>query len=245
MRYFNALYAAGLWDDDIQAILEATLKPGDTFFDVGAHCGFHTLGAAARVGQNGQVYAFEPAPARVADIQRHKDANGLSQITVVPMAVSEVDGAEVSFYVYEAASGLSSLRHPGMDGASQISVKTVTLDQFAEKEGEKGFPALIKVDIEGAEHLALRGAKGLLARPKPPTWLIELHYEDAAREVLYLLGRAGYDVRTTDGAAIPMTVIRQLSPLRLVEHIIAVHPSSLPPRRGRDLRPLRHRRTPA
>jgi Protein-L-isoaspartate(D-aspartate) O-methyltransferase (PCMT) len=51
--------------------IRETLKPGDTFFDVGAHPGWMSLVAAKRVGRRGSVIAFEPSPSLVEVVRYH------------------------------------------------------------------------------------------------------------------------------------------------------------------------------
>src|SRR6185436_3078221 len=45
-----------------QALFESYLGPGDTFIDVGAHIGLHSLHASRLVGAGGRVLSFEPHP---------------------------------------------------------------------------------------------------------------------------------------------------------------------------------------
>src|ERR1700677_3371953 len=60
------------------------LKPGDVFFDVGAHQGWLSIAAACRTGRSGRVVAFEPSPELVKYLRFHKRMNWLTQMEIVP-----------------------------------------------------------------------------------------------------------------------------------------------------------------
>jgi FkbM family methyltransferase len=160
------------------------LQPGNTFFDVGAHYGWMSLAACHRVGAKGKVVAFEPSPPLLECLQYNKKANRFQQLEIVAKAVSESDDQVVPFYVAsEGDSFLNSLvDHPmeAESGAPQqrgrIEVPTVTLDEFTKTRKLK--PDLVKIDVEGAELLVLRGCRHILAECRPrfivavhPTWL--------------------------------------------------------------------------
>jgi FkbM family methyltransferase len=160
------------------------LQPGHTFFDVGAHYGWMSLAACHRVGAKGKVVAFEPSPPLLACLQYNKKANRFQQLEIIAKAVSESDDQVVAFYVAnEGDSFLNSLVDHALEpepGAPQqkrtIEVQTVTLDEFSRTR--KLQPGLVKIDVEGAELLVLRGCRRILAECRPrfivavhPSWL--------------------------------------------------------------------------
>jgi FkbM family methyltransferase len=156
------------------------LLPGDVFFDVGAHYGWLSLKAARHVGREGKVVAFEPSPVLIETLQYHQRRNRLRQMTVVASAVGEKDAPRETFYLLN--DGLSSrnsltIGRPGLpflDNAakSSIEVSTLTLDSFCESTGIA--PDLIKIDVEGAEGMVLRGATAVLRRCQP-VLVISIH----------------------------------------------------------------------
>jgi FkbM family methyltransferase len=160
------------------------LRPGNTFFDAGAHYGWMSLAACHRVGAKGKVVAFEASPPLLECLQYNKHANRFQQLEIVAKAVSESEGQWVPFYVADQGdSFLNSLVDHPMEpvaGAPQqkatIKVQTVTLDEFSTTR--KLQPDLVKIDVEGAELLVLRGCRRILAECRPrfivavhPTWL--------------------------------------------------------------------------
>ncbi|HYV25959.1 MAG TPA: FkbM family methyltransferase [Candidatus Eisenbacteria bacterium] len=184
-RYVNG-YWIGHYEFPIQEALQRELKPGNTFYDVGANAGFFTLVAARLVGQQGKCIAFDPSPDNHASISEQIQLNGLSNCTAVMEAVAEKSGiAKFSF-----SSPGSSQGHLGESakGEQQLEVDVTTLDVASERSGK---PDFIKLDIEGGEAAALRGAARIL-RDIRPGWLIELHGAPCEQEVKKLLVAAGY-----------------------------------------------------
>lgn len=194
-RYVNG-YWIGHYEFPIQDALKRLLKPSDTFFDLGANAGFFTLIAARLVGNEGKCVAFDPSPDNTKSISEQLTLNSLDQCTVVMEAIADFEG-EADFFF---ASPGSSLGHLGKskNGEQQTKVKVTTLDNAVIRFGA---PNLVKMDIEGAEVQALRGASLVLKQIRP-VWLIELHSARCEKEVRELLASADYEFFDLDGASI-------------------------------------------
>jgi FkbM family methyltransferase len=134
----------GEWEPEVIDYLRATIRPGDVVFDVGTYVGGYTLLASRLVGPEGRVYAFEPEAATREALEANLRANGADNVVVVPHAISDREGT-VTF----GGDGDTMARI----GDSGVSVTTTTLDRFCEDEGV--VPAVMKMDIEGAEQAAL------------------------------------------------------------------------------------------
>jgi len=159
------LYRYGHRDADIQ-LVGRLLAPGDVFVDGGAHVGLFTLVAAKRVGASGRVIAFEPAGEVRQKLLQNVELNGFAQVTVKPLALSSEPG-QASFRVFElSGSGLNHLGPAADEGGRVETVEVTTLDAVLEP-AERARVAVVKLDLEGAEHAALRGAAGLLASAHP------------------------------------------------------------------------------
>lgn len=153
--------------------LRKLLHEGSIVIEAGANMGAVTMIMARWVGATGKIYAFEPAPDSYAALQDHLKLNDLSErVVALPMAVSDTTGTS-SFYA-DGDSGQNTLavRHDGIPSAVAIQVDLTTIDAFC--EDRKIVPHLLKVDVEGYELHALRGASNTLARHKPLV-LIEFH----------------------------------------------------------------------
>jgi FkbM family methyltransferase len=155
-----ALYC-GLYDAAEMRFLLAWLRPGDTMLDVGANAAPYSLLATTVTGT--RVVAFEPGSLAQARARANIGLNGLAdRITLEPLAVSDTDG-EARLTADRWAT--NSLVTEGYTGAVE-AVPTVRLDSYAD-EHDIGRVSLLKVDIEGHEPAALRGASALFARHRP------------------------------------------------------------------------------
>ena len=175
---------------------------GEVFFDVGAHVGWMSMVAARITGHAGHVVAFEPSPSNLEFLSFHKRKNRLSQIELVPKAVSNKDEARTPFYlVDDGDSFMNSLlgkeipEIPPQD-KFVIEIETITLDTYSNQSGL--IPHLIKIDVEGAELWVCEGAKHLLGHHHPalilathPLWLPE---GQKVEDLLKLLEDFGYRI---------------------------------------------------
>lgn len=131
-------------------VMLRALKEGDCAVDAGANIGFFTLLMSKLVGETGQVLAFEPGPNNIGKLYTNLALNGCRNVKVVekPLWSSE---AKVNLFSY-ADGGTDSL-WPLHDNDKSEQLAATTLDL-----GCLRAPKLIKLDIEGAEVRALRGA---------------------------------------------------------------------------------------
>jgi len=187
-----ALYYSGYPDYWEMKFLQAYLRPGDNFLDIGANTGVYSILASACIGPLGYIDAFEPVERTAARIEEQAALNGLDRLHVHRLAVSDRVG-ELEFG-YSNSDAMMHMRRPGEGGQGKLRVKSVTLDTF---EHYKSY-SVGKMDIEGAEPLALAGAKERLHRANPPVWLLELAgystcYGVSSDEVVQRLADAGFD----------------------------------------------------
>lgn len=179
------------------AWIRRVLRPGDVVADVGANNGFTGVLFARAVGPGGRVVGFEPAPANLEAARENIRLNGIANFELVAAAVGAAPGS-VSFDPGFGNGAVSS--------AGPVTVPQVTLDaHFGASRVD-----LVKLDIEGYEAEALRGARRLLERR--PVLAIEVHvaqYKDRERqiaELFDLIDVAAYDASIqleVDGALMP------------------------------------------
>jgi FkbM family methyltransferase len=153
-------------------VLKSILSPGDVFVDIGAHVGYFSILASSLIGEKGEVFAFEPAPAMQKSFLRNLDLNKLANVHLFPHAVSNKFG-EAVFWFNRTETGTSSLRPVKSNETEEVKVKTVILDQYLEPD-VKDRVKLVKIDIEGAELLALEGMWDLLKRENGPDIMCEV-----------------------------------------------------------------------
>ncbi len=105
-------FGGPLYEPRTARCLRDRLPPGGVFVDVGANHGYFTVMAASLLGPAGRVYAFEPNPAVVRQLEHHLQINGLSpRVTILPLALTDRQEAGVPLFVSLSPgnSGLSSL----------------------------------------------------------------------------------------------------------------------------------------
>jgi len=195
--HYNAIldYADGIYQPErsVTELVLKILKPGNVAVDVGAHVGYYTLLFRRLVGPYGRVYAFEPSPEFFNVLVKNLIVNSFTDVVAVQAAVADCCGNKGFYHVLGGGSSL----YKRMDGANMISVRVTTLDTFF---SQLNWPKidLVKMDIEGAEYAALKGAKELVRRNDSLNMLVELNPStlEAAgvtpREFLELLMEMGF-----------------------------------------------------
>ena len=86
---------SGTFERERVAAITSMIRPGDCVWDIGAHKGYITLAAARRAGPTGRVYAIEPGPPNLEYLRRHIEWNDVSNVEIVPVAVSGEDGTSI------------------------------------------------------------------------------------------------------------------------------------------------------
>lgn len=168
------VYYFGSTGPEVAGLLRRILRPGMTFVDAGANMGEFTVRAAGRVGPSGRVVALEASPTTAAHLRRNVSLNRVKNVRIVEAAVFDHDGPQTFHLGRGPDSGSSSLSRPHDHSGESIRVEGVTLDTLARSEALDRVDC-IKLDVEGAELPALRGAVGLLAGSWPPLVILEYH----------------------------------------------------------------------
>lgn len=184
----------GTYEHDKQQLVAGLVRPGMKAFDIGANAGFYTLAFSRLVGESGHVWAFEPFAENVANLLDHLRINNLSNVTVFQAAVA--DRAGIAGFQVRESNSMGALSA----AVEQYRVPTLSLDALV-REGAIPLPDLVKMDVEGAEGLVLKGAPELLSHRRT-TWLIALHGDEQAAMCARILRDNGYDIRTMAGAPV-------------------------------------------
>jgi FkbM family methyltransferase len=169
--YPDCAMAFGLYELDTVRVLRRLLRPGDTVIDGGANIGYFTLLAAKAAGAGGRVHAFEPQPHNRGRLTEHVADNGLEDVvTIHGVGLSDRTG-RVQFHTSPAANhGQSTMfAIPGRETRT-VTIETVRLDDYLPDVA----PRLIKLDLEGAEPLAISGMTESLRRHRPAV-IVELN----------------------------------------------------------------------
>jgi FkbM family methyltransferase len=176
---------------------------GGVFFDIGANIGIYSLFYAKVKG--GNVYSFEPSVFNLRQLAKNISIINLSKrITIISNPLSERTGvASFKNGSIDEGGALSAFGvdygHDGKPINSDInySVLGFSLDDLVEKNVLKETPSLIKIDVDGIEHLILKGASKTLKSKKLKSLFIEVNddFKEQALKVRMMLESAGFALK--------------------------------------------------
>lgn len=156
----HVMYRSEWYDWDLLHFMNAFLQQGDHFLDVGANTGLHTLLASTRTWH---ITCVEPEPRNLQRLRRTLALNQLNEVNVLPLAASDTAG-QVSLVGSDVFTRISP---PTSDSST---VPATRLDEVLDAQTRVDF---CKLDVEGAEWLALRGMTGLMERCALPVLAFE------------------------------------------------------------------------
>ena len=164
---YDSFLNEGYYEQAEQTFCAEFVEPGMTVFDVGASHGYYTLLFAKLVGE-GSVHAFEPEEWNFRRLSANLVLNGVENVVTQRAAIFDRPG-EVELNVFPRdLYGWHTLGTPEMevDGrpappTERQRVPAFTLDGYCEEHRVQRIDFL-KLDVEGAELDALRGAERLL-----------------------------------------------------------------------------------
>ncbi len=207
--HFDSELARLIYCDDFESrerlFVNAFLRPGDVFVDVGANIGLFSLLAAHRVGDSGVVYAFEPAGKTFHRLRENTNLNRFSNVQCFQLALSDEAG-EFPFYTSEDGyDAWNSIARP-IAGKSftREFIQCVTWDRFAPLHRLVGKVAMMKIDVEGWESRVIEGARESLSKQDAPLLQVEFTEEASAsagsscEQVYHLLEDLGYQMFVYD-----------------------------------------------
>jgi len=203
------------------AMLQAMAEPGMVVLELGASKGVTAVALAKSVGPQGQVHAFEPVPEYYAALIENLRLNEVDNVTAHQLAVTDKE-SETSYYKHGEGSGIVQVGE-----AEEIIVGTTSLDNFIAEQALERVD-LINMDCEGAELLAIRGAKKTLEQNAPHIFC-EIHHDYLSR-----LGQSVHDIveclHVLGFKAAPVSVedLDKDVELESCTHICAVRSGNLP-----------------
>jgi FkbM family methyltransferase len=195
----NLFYFTPYYEYDEMLFLERYLRPGDGFIDGGANIGTYSLLAAGIVGFGGRVVAFEPTPEAARRFRENLALNDLDWVDLREAALAERSGVVPFRSDQDVSNRIVAEQSVGI---GDIQVPSVSLDECLPSGAEY---AMAKLDLEGAEVVALRGAERHLSDANPPVWQVEIwdhllrDMGTSTRELLSLLFDHGYEIARYDG----------------------------------------------
>jgi FkbM family methyltransferase len=168
----NSLVQNGDYETEETLLLKKYLADAGLFVDIGANRGYYTC-LAKSLGVH--VLAFEPLEENLRYLFRNLDENRYARVEVFPLGL----GAQPGFArLYNSGTGASLLC--GWAGGSPGNCRTIALSTLDITLGRRfqGTKMVVKVDVEGAEHLVLQGAQRTLVAKPRPVWLVEICFRE-------------------------------------------------------------------
>lgn len=171
------IFFRGSYSGDQLTLLEHLLRESSVFVDAGANQGEFTI-AAARVARRGKVIAFEPVTAYRERLVENVRINGFSNVLSIAAALGAETG---NLPIYDQSERFDDgTRNEGLptlfaSETRQHLLETVPIKRLDDVLDELGISRVdvIKLDVEGAEWMALRGAVRTLANCRP-TLILEV-----------------------------------------------------------------------
>ncbi|MGE0799222.1 MAG: FkbM family methyltransferase [Lautropia sp.] len=198
---FRRVIEQGAYEPELTRVcLDLVDLDGDVL-DIGANVGFHSVLFGKRL-RKGRVLAVEPMPRAIGRLRRNLERNGVESKVALYEGVATSEPGELTIRTIvgrEEFSSLGSLTHPSVIGSpvETVAVKASTVDALVASFDLK--PKFMKVDVEGCEHLVMRGAGQVLSEFRPIV-LAELSDPllrsngSSAAEVIRLMQDKGYRV---------------------------------------------------
>ena len=202
LRLYRRIFSEA-YEQKFRDLLLTNIREGDLVWDVGANVGLYTRLFVDRVGRDGKVIAFEPSPRAFAQLQSLFATE--PSVILQGVALSDFDG-EADFFVAERGSTVtdSLVFRSGNSASIRTSVKR------GDSMCSLNAPAIIKIDVEGAELEVLKGMTETLLAPGLRGVFVEVHFLALAQrgmraapvEIQKILQQAGFDVVWTDASHI-------------------------------------------
>ncbi|MFX1316812.1 MAG: FkbM family methyltransferase [Promethearchaeota archaeon] len=179
---------------------QVDLKHGDIVLDIGAFIGLSSMIFSKKVGEKGKVYAIEPVMHNI--IKKNVEENNINNTYVIPKAIgNEAGKTEIEISDYGGDASITKREYTKDYYKMKKTIELTTLDLLV-KELKLDRIDFIKIDIEGAEELAIRGAYEVIKQFKPKwsisSYHIDFNNEPQHNKLVNLMLEYGYKVKQVD-----------------------------------------------
>ena len=167
--YATMALHGGSWDYHdfgwcVNGILDSSV-----FYDIGANVGYFSVEMAKKLGGALKVVAFEPQADLAVAIANSATLNGMDNVQVVQAIVGDT-AQQTELYLAPASIHASAVADSGRPSVGAVQVQMVTIDDLVEA-AEIPPPDMVKIDVEGSEHLVFQGAHRTFRAHRPHIFL--------------------------------------------------------------------------
>ena len=189
------------WEPDLSRYISSSVTPDTVFVDVGANFGYFTCLAASKIGSNGggRVISIEPNPAMQRLLKKNIRINwSMGKVEIHDCAITERTGY-VDFCVPSGRAANASVATLSSSEEGHFIVPSKSLDELILHDKVD----LMKIDVEGAEMMVLRGAEEFINRFRPViiTEISDANFQRAgytSRDLMTYLRCQEYDIQLLD-----------------------------------------------
>ncbi len=190
----------GTWELNFAEMLKSHIKNGYVCYDIGGYKGYYA-GVMALSGAK-QVFVFEPVPYNANNIKQLIDLNPELPIELHQLAISDTSGESEFKFMPEDTMGKlvqSSFEHDQVPD-SICKVHCNSLDDFISAGHSE--PDFLKIDVEGAEEMVLKGGTKFI-NSKKPILFIEIHSKEIGLRCYSILGEIYANITVLETGEIP------------------------------------------
>lgn len=165
--FYTRLLDGFVYEREIEALIDQVLSPDTIFIDCGANQGYWSIYAAQKIKRADRIVAIEATSLPYERLCENLKLNGGS-FTAIRKAVYSQTGVDLEFETHPQRHGSNSCVHhrgkPGEGGFQRELVKSTTIDDVVASitSGPSNSDVVVKIDVEGAEVEALKGARKVM-----------------------------------------------------------------------------------
>jgi FkbM family methyltransferase len=226
---YRFVYFIGDYEPTISEIFRKIIRRGNVCLDVGANVGWYSTLFQRLVGETGEVHAFEPVPRTFEFLKRNVNLNKTSDnIVLNNVALGDAE-KQVDIHLFpDLPDGHASISTFGRQRFETFPCRMITLDSYLDERNISNVN-LVKIDIEGAELMMLKGASKLFMQKILPILEIEMALATSKSFgytpndlIEFLRSKADYDFYAIDEAKNKLFRIEGFRPEDIGANVLCV-----------------------